>query len=214
MDEKEIKAMVLDRLLQTGQIGASSLVFNEMHLAKKNRRIDLGYVRLEEMIAIEVKSEKDSLFRLEGQVLEYRKYFDRVVVVAAPKFSAAVMTLVDDDVAVWEVSSCGIRVVRRGRLIKESSKNDYLSLMTKREVSQVAKKLDIAAEKFAMYELKIEVLKKISKISKADMKTILLDGVHKRFGMASNRFLSKVIVAGAVSSSDVTLLSPYLLHKS
>ncbi|MGL6246004.1 sce7726 family protein [Pseudomonas sp.] len=210
MGEKEIKTTVLDKLLKTGQIDFSSLVFSEMNLARKARRVDLGYIRNQEMVAIEIKSEKDSLFRLAGQLEEYRKYFDRVIVAVAGKYVEGVLAIADDDVAVWEVTSDGLKVIRKGRLIKNISKQNYLELMTKREVSLLARRVGIIPSDIAMYELKIEVSSRLSKISKSDVKDILLDGISKRFSMPSNRFLAKVCAFGSVRPSDVILLSPYL----
>lgn len=210
MGEREIKATVLDRLLKTGQIDSSSLVFSEMSLARKTRRIDLGYIRSQEMVAIEIKSEKDSLFRLVGQLQEYRKYFDRVIVAVAGKYVEGVLAIADDDVAVWEVTSDGLKVIRKGRRIKNIPKQNYLELMTKREVSFLARRIGITSSDLAMYELKMEVSSKLGKIPKSDVKSILLDGISKRFSMPSNRFLAKVCASGGVTSSDVVLLSPYL----
>ncbi|WP_439863483.1 sce7726 family protein [Pseudomonas antarctica] len=210
MGEKEIKTTVLDKLLKTGQIDNSSLVFSEMNLARKARRLDLGYIRNQEMVAIEIKSEKDSLFRLEGQLEEYRKYFDRVIVAVAGKYVEGVLAIADDDVAVWEVASDGLKVIRKGRLIKNISKQNYLELMTKREVSLLARRIGIIPSDIAMYELKMEVSSRLNKISKSDVKDILLDGISKRFSMPSNRFLDKVCAFGSVRPSDVILLSPYL----
>ena len=210
MGEKEIKTAVLDKLLKTGQIDFSSIVFSEMNLARKARRVDLGYIRNQEMVAIEIKSEKDSLFRLEGQLEEYRKYFDRVIVAVAGKYVEGVLAIADDDVAVWEVTSDGLKVIRKGRLIKNISKQNYLELMTKREVSLLARRIGIIPSDLAMYELKMEVSSRLNKISKSDVKDILLDGISKRFSMPSNRFLAKVCAFGSVRPSDVILLSPYL----
>lgn len=210
MGEKEIKTTVLDKLLKAGQIDFSSLVFSEMNLARKARRVDLGYIRNQEMVAIEIKSEKDSLFRLEGQLEEYRKYFDRVIVAVAGKYVEGVLAIADDDVAVWEVTSDGLKVIRKGRLIKNISKQNYLELMTKREVSLLARRIGIIPSDLAMYELKMEVSSRLNKISKSDVKDILLDGISKRFSMPSNRFLAKVCAFGSVRPSDVILLSPYL----
>jgi hypothetical protein len=193
MGEKEIKAAVLDKLLKAGQIDLSSLVFSEMNLARKARRVDLGYIRDQEMVAIEIKSEKDSLFRLEGQLEEYRKYFDRVIVAVAGKYVEGVLAIAEDDVAVWEVTSDGLKVIRKGRLIKN-----------------ISRRIGITPSDLAMYELKMEVSSRLNKISKSDVKDILLGGISKRFSMPSNRFLVKVCAFGSVRPSDVVLLSPYL----
>ncbi|WP_138761847.1 sce7726 family protein [Pseudomonas lactis] len=210
MGEKEIKAVVLNYLINKGQIDLSSIVFNEMSLARNVRRLDLGFVQRGEMVAIEVKSEKDSLFRFSGQVEEYLKYFDRVVAVVAPKFVDSVVAETENDVAVWMVSSSGLKVIRKGRINRKVTKECLVDLMTKREVSLLAKRIGVKLEGVAMYELKIEVVSRLNKISKADVKRILLDGISKRFTLPSNRFLTAVVGRGKVEVDDVSLLSPYL----
>jgi len=209
MGEKEFKAAVLERLLALGEIDLTALVFSEMSLARKSRRVDLGYIRNNEMVAIEIKSEKDSLYRLEGQLEEYRKYFDRVVVAVAGKYVEGVLSSTPDDVAVWKVASDGINVVRKGRLIRNISKTNYLELMTKREVSFLARRVGVSPD-LAMYELKMETSHKLTRVSKVLVKEILIDGIYKRFNLPSNRFLLKVLSNGTVTASDVGLLSPYL----
>lgn len=211
MGEKEIKAVVLNYLINKGQIDLSSVVFNEMSLARNVRRLDLGFVQRGEMVAIEVKSEKDSLFRFSGQVEEYLKYFDRVVAVVAPKFVDSVVAETENDVAVWMVSSSGLKVIRKGRINRKVTKESLVDLMTKREVSLLAKRIGVKLEGVAMYELKIEVVSRLNKVSKADVKRILLDGISKRFTLPSNRFLSTVVGRGKVEVDDVSLLSPYLI---
>ncbi|WP_411101163.1 sce7726 family protein [Streptomyces sp. x-45] len=212
MGEKEIKAVVLNYLINKGQIDLSSIVFNEMSLARNVRRLDLGFVQRGEMVAIEVKSEKDSLFRFSGQVEEYLKYFDRVVAVVAPKFVDSVVAETENDVAVWMVSSSGLKVIRKGRINRKVTKECLVDLMTKREVSLLAKRIGVKLEGVAMYELKIEVVSRLNKISKADVKRILLDGISKRFTLPSNRFLTAVVGRGKVEVDDVSLLSPYLIY--
>lgn len=210
MGEKEIKSMVLNYLLSESGSLEASIFFSEMNLAKKVRRLDLGFVAAGKMVAIEIKSEKDSLARLQGQVAEYCKYFDRVIVVVAPRFVKAAAALVGNEVGVWGVSSEGLKVIRKGRLIKEATKESYVELMTRREVSILARKLGVRSEGVAIYELKMEVKKYLARLAKSEIKCVLLDGFAKRFGMASDRFLKKVRSAGVVTELDVSLLSPHL----
>lgn len=207
--EVEIKAMILNRLLREGKIDSLSLVFNEMSLARKARRVDLGYLSAQEMVAIEVKSEKDTLARLPGQLEVYLRYFDRVILVVASKFVGPVLSTVNHDVEVWEVAGDVVKTVRRGRKVGGIRKDSYLDLMTKREVSLLARKLRIPCDGVPLFDLKNQVLSKIGVISKAKVKGVVVDGLLKRFGMPSRRFLSKVIPVQYVSVMDVGLLSPY-----
>lgn len=209
--EIEIKAMVLNRLLNEGKISHSSLVFNEMSLARQTRRIDLGYLSNQEMVAIEVKSERDTLSRLPGQLEVYLRYFDRVILVVAPKFIAPALAAVSDNVEIWEVGENAVRTVRRGLKVTSIRKELYLDLMTKREVSLLAKKLNIPCGDTPMFELKCQVLNKINRVSKFKVKEIVIDGLLKRYGMPSRRFLSKVVPLQNVTVKDVNLLSPYAL---
>lgn len=208
--EKEIKSLVLSHLISSGSLTRDGLVFSEMNLAKKVRRLDLGYVCEGKMIAVEIKSEKDTLARLIGQVDEYCKYFDKVVVAVAPKFVKKVEELlVDKSVGVWEVSKDSLRVVRKGKIIKGACKGNYLDLMTRRELSILAKKVGVVPGELGIYDLKIAVRGGISRLSKSDIKSVLVDGLHRRFMMASERFMKKAFLEGRVSPSDVDLLSPY-----
>jgi hypothetical protein len=208
--EKEIKSVILNFLLANERVVEDALFFSEMNLAKKVRRLDLGFVKEGKMVAIEIKSEKDSLIRLQGQVAEYCKYFDRVIVAVAPRFVEAAVALVGSDVGVWRVSNEGVKVIRKGRVIKGVCKDSYVELMTRREVSILAKKIGVKSEGVAMYELKLEVKKHIARLSKSEIKSVLIEGFNKRFGMASDRFLKKVRSTGNVSEPDIALLSPHL----
>lgn len=214
LSEVEIKAKILEKLLRDGKIQKESLIFNEMNLSGKARRLDLAYITRGEMVAIEVKSEKDSLSRLSGQLDEYLKYFDRVVVVAASRFTNEIISLAHSEVEVLEISGDEFKTIRRGRKIKAISKESYLSLMTKREVSILARMAGIKAGNLPMYDLKVEVMKKMRTLSKERIKGVLIEGLTKRFALPSNRFLLKVYDSKQVSAADVPLLSPYLLMQS
>lgn len=210
MGEKEIKSLVLSHLIASGDVKAGGLVFSEMNLARKVRRLDLGYIDGGKMVAVEIKSEKDTLGRLVGQVNEYCKYFDRVIVAVAPKFVKKVEELlINDCVGIWEISTNGVKVIRRGKLIKGVAKESYVDLMTRREVSILAKRIGVPSDGFGIYDLKIAVKGHMARLTKQDVKSVLVGGLDKRFRMASERFMTKVFSEGAVSESDVDLLSPY-----
>lgn len=210
--EIEIKALVLNKLLKQGVIGNSSLIFNEMNLAGKERRVDLGYLTNNRIVAIEIKSEKDTLARLVGQISGYRKYFDKIILVVASKFTEAAMLLTGSDVEIWEVDCDQIKIIRRGRIIKDIDKRNYLDLMTKREVKILARSQKINHTDLAIYELKQEVLSNINKLSKEKVKQALIDGLRNRFQMASNRFISATLEKEEITPKDIPLLSPHHFH--
>lgn len=208
--EIDIKALVLNRILMYEGERNLSLVFNEMSLAGKERRLDLGYLLKDRLVAIEIKSEKDTLSRLTGQLAEYRKYFDKIVLVVAKKFTASALLLTTTDIELWEVDNGCIKIVRKGRLIKDINKCSYLDLMTRREIELVARELKLSVSGLPVYELKQAVLNRVGRISKERIKNVLLDGFHKRFGLASARFMKVARAKGVVAPQDVPLLSPHI----
>lgn len=206
--EKDIKAKVLSRMINNGSINSDSLVVSEMSLAGKARRVDLAVLHGTKLVAIEIKSEKDTLTRLSGQLEEYAKYFDKVLVVAAEKFIASITSIVGDDVEVWSVSTSGLKVVKRGRVVRDICKLSYLELMTRREMLLAAKAAGLRVNSLPMYDLKNAVLESIDKISKKELKNILIDGMYSRFSRTSSRFLTKALATESVTHDDVSLLSP------
>ena len=131
LDERYIKAAVIDRLLSTGALDDAVLI-NEMVYANWSRRADLA-VANGHLHAFEIKSDFDSLRRLEGQIAIYLERFDKLTVVVAPKYLSSVLEMTPPQVAVWcaleEESGVRIKVVRAGRKQRVENRDvliDYL----------------------------------------------------------------------------------------
>lgn len=80
MDEREIKAAVLERVRQATTSKSRPVIASEFKISSGNTRADLA-VLSDEFVGVEIKSEKDSLSRLSKQAFDYRIYFDRTVLV-------------------------------------------------------------------------------------------------------------------------------------
>ncbi|TOG98235.1 hypothetical protein CGI90_26305, partial [Vibrio parahaemolyticus] len=113
--ESELKALTLNHMLAKGYLIETDVISNEYLLRSSSRRADMVISKNGELWAFEIKSEADSLSRLNGQVDAYLKYFDKVIVVSASKHVRNVMNSVPKEVAVWEVRGSNIVVVQRGR---------------------------------------------------------------------------------------------------
>jgi len=131
LDERRIKAAVIDRLLSTGALNDAVLI-NEMVYANWSRRADLA-VANGHLHAFEIKSDFDSLRRLEGQIAIYLERFDKLTVVVAPKYLSSVLEMTPSQVAVWcvleEATGVRIKVVRAGKKGKVENRDvliDYL----------------------------------------------------------------------------------------
>lgn len=138
LNERDIKAALIDKLFDRGMLDDAVLI-NEMVVANWNRRADLA-VANGRLYAFEIKSDLDTLSRLEGQVSAYLGRFDKVIVVTTAKFSSTIASSVPEHVEIWEVSrnhreqAIGFRVIRRG-LTREITCRDMLSgFLLKREL--------------------------------------------------------------------------------
>lgn len=84
MDENTIKAAVLTRIRQEAGGRRLPVVTSEFSLNGTGIRADLAVLN-GCFYGVEIKSEADSLKRLPGQMEGYARYFDRTVLVIAPK---------------------------------------------------------------------------------------------------------------------------------
>jgi hypothetical protein len=139
--ETDIKAATIDYLKTKGLISASDSIISEFTIEMKARRADLAIVREKDIWAVEVKSEFDSLSRLNGQTEKYLEYFDKVIVVCSPKHTMQVLEIIDSQIAVYEIGiTKEIKVIRRGRKRVNKNKNTFLKMMSRTELSKLASK--------------------------------------------------------------------------
>lgn len=62
--------------------GENLIIGNEFMYGIKRKVVDLVVLKNDKIIAVEIKSNSDNLKRLEEQILEYKKIFDYVLIVA------------------------------------------------------------------------------------------------------------------------------------
>lgn len=144
--EASIKKIVINHLLFKGnelQSNDETFIISEFSIANFSRRVDLVLAKKDNFYAFEIKSEFDSLVRLEGQVNEYIEHFDKVIVVTVEKYVEKVLKLTPVTVAVWELSNFDLKVIRRGKINKINNKRVFLKMMTHSELLNLAKKSDV-----------------------------------------------------------------------
>jgi len=69
--EPQIKALIINYLRSKNKLNQDTTVINEFTVDGYSRRVDLLVADKKHFIAFEVKSEADSLTRLEGQTQKY-----------------------------------------------------------------------------------------------------------------------------------------------
>lgn len=167
--ETEIKAALIDRLVDRGMLQDAVLI-NEMVVANWSRRVDLA-VANGNLHAYEIKSDLDSLKRLDGQLDAYLARFDKTTVVCAPRFTIEVLKRTPSFVEVLEVDvvneEISFKVARRGALrpIRDKAvlvgfllKSELASLLKNQALAQSRKVLEESARAFPVAVLRRYVL--------------------------------------------------------
>ncbi|KIS58356.1 MULTISPECIES: sce7726 family protein [Burkholderia] len=125
------ESAICDRLveaLSASDNGCGATFFREMFVQDFARRADL-VVANETLSAFEIKSARDSLDRLDGQLDVYAQHFEQVTVVAATKHVSAVFACVPRRVGVWEVMDSGQLIVHRRATSRRVPKSKLLTFL-------------------------------------------------------------------------------------
>lgn len=105
MREGDIRAAVVDRLWTMHADEPDTLIREELGLCTGQTRVDVAAIN-GEISGYEIKSERDTLARLRGQVGLYGHVLDRACVVTAPNHLDAVTDILPSWWAVW-IAECG-----------------------------------------------------------------------------------------------------------
>lgn len=111
--EADIKALTLNYLRDKNIIDGNSIIMNELTIGDFSRRVDLAIFNKGKLIAFEIKSEADSLFRLNGQLDKYLEYFDKVIVVSDTKFVPSLLESLPNKIGLWEVEKSKIKIKKK-----------------------------------------------------------------------------------------------------
>ncbi|WAT26314.1 sce7726 family protein [Pseudomonas sp. GXZC] len=138
LSEKDIKILLVDWLFERKMVD-DAVIINEMVVANWSRRADIA-VANGRLYGFEIKSQFDSLKRLPGQLESFQQYFDKVLVVAAPKFISAIQRDYPEHIGILEVSAASgrprLRQVRAGRINEVKDVAKLTSLITKIELER------------------------------------------------------------------------------
>jgi hypothetical protein len=203
--EAKIKALLLNYLVNKGDLNSSMSVINEFTIDNLSRRADLVSLDDKKMVAYEIKSEADTLKRLDGQVTKYLEYFDKVVIVAATRHISSVIAMVPSNVAVWEIIDNKFKIRQRGRIEVIKSRNSLISLLNSKELLKLSKKLNLNSKLKSRKSLE-EVLSKSPIYS---LREAALDNIKRRYISTNDNFWKKT-EKRKISTQDITLLSHYI----
>ncbi len=207
--EKEIKKNVLNHILKNNELNEDITIVNELTIDSFSRRVDLAVLVNKKIIAYEIKSDADSLYRLSGQLEKYGKYFDKIIVVATPKHLNNILKLVSDGIEVWEIFEQKITIKKRGKLSRIENKANYLDLLKVKDMKKLASMFQISLEKNVKYEIKKTLIANINLISYEELKSFVINVISHKFKLTSDNFLDNVKAKNKVTINDLRFLSPY-----
>lgn len=182
MHEAAVKAQVLSHIRQANRRTKPTLTA-ELTLGTSGARADLAVLSDAELIGLEIKTERDSLRRLPAQLAAYSKYFDRVIVVAAPCHFAELAEMDLRGAWIWRSTNEGLEAVITGQknLVSPLA---YLDLMTRQEKKEVLTKGD------------------------ATLRQHYFDTFVSRYGQTSHK-LWQSVAGRKIKAGDVRLLSRF-----
>lgn len=186
--EPDIKAIVLEYMRAKNLISDSDVVINEFTIDGYSRRADLVIVRKNDTIAIEVKSQFDSLHRLKGQTEKYTVFFDKVIVVTTGNHLSKAVSQTASEVEIWELNDSMIKVIRRGKKNLVKNKLTLLRMMKVRELSVVATKNGFSENSRTRSNLEKFLLNK----SINTLRGALIGCLRKRYALTSNYFWQNI----------------------
>lgn len=128
MTEAEIRNTLIARLSASAS-GTDAAFISEMFVDGFSRRADLVMAN-GKLAVFEIKSERDTLDRLEGQLQSYEKFFEQVTVVCAEKHRTNVEKLAPEKIGIWSVKKNGqLSVIRSAKSCQLPSIHHWLSFL-------------------------------------------------------------------------------------
>jgi len=120
-NEIALKAEFLRRLVRSRTIDANSIISSEYFIDGAARRADLAILSNSRLVGVEVKSEFDTLRRLDGQLKSYIGIFDEVLLLVAARHLDAALEIAPLSVGIYSATDRG-RITR----IRKPSKSDLI----------------------------------------------------------------------------------------
>ena len=162
LDESTLKAQCIDFLLaEQGSEPNDYVIINELNFCDGKRRADIieanGFLH-----AYEIKSDLDTLSKLEEQIQDYKRSFDTVTVVTTNKHLIGVQKICAKNVGILLVMKEGVRLIRAAKKYKRFSNYHLASLLSATELNQLMKLLkESNSSKMSITDKRLLVAKKM-----------------------------------------------------
>ncbi|MDN7494149.1 sce7726 family protein [Burkholderia gladioli] len=191
LNESAIKAIVIDHLFEKG-ILRDAVLINEMVVANWSRRADLA-VANGRLTAFEIKSDLDTLSRLDGQVETYLQRFDKVVIVTTDKFYREVLQRTPDYVGVWVLVQAEtqhgyrVRVARPGRATDVRRAEALCGFLLQTELSSFLRAQGLTIEADAS---RATLTSLAGRVPASRLRDFVLEAIKKRYQDTFSAFVA------------------------
>lgn len=187
--EDAYKSVTIDWLLKKGYLKKDAVLINELPVSNFSRRADL-VVANGKLHAFEIKSDVDSISRLEGQIETYLEYFDKVTLICSGKFTQKAIHLLPREVEIIEFNATAgkprLTIKRRGKIIPIESPEHYLSFVDKKHLLKAAKQKHLACHAGENRQM---LYQKLSTQPKTYWRSVALDYLKKKYEITYQAFL-------------------------
>ena len=134
----DIKSILADHLLKN--VTANSILAVEVPFCYGFRRADMLYLEQEKTHAFEIKSDLDSLDKLEGQIQDYKNTFPYSWLVTTSRHLLKARKKVPPSIGIILIKENGvIQIIRHARENKRLSKNNLVFLLEKNRLVSLLK---------------------------------------------------------------------------
>lgn len=207
LKEADYKIATIEWLLQKGLLDDNAVLINELPVDNFNRRADL-VVANGKLHAFEIKSDADSLSRLNGQINTYLSFFDKVTVVCSSKYTQKALLTLPSSVEILELTLSkqnkrSMKIIRRGKINRIKSPYNYLSFVEKKNLINFLRKNGFACNPS---ESRFSLCEKFKGLSQNTWRKFALDYLKQKYKTTHEAFFS--VKNGDFENSDLNLLSP------
>jgi hypothetical protein len=208
--EADYKIATVKWLYEKGYLQNDAVLINELPVDNFNRRADL-VVANGKLHAFEIKSDVDSLVRLEGQINSYLSFFDKVTVVCSSKHANKAKETLPQNVEILELSmnkhgEVKLKIKRRGQTKNIEDPKCFLSFVEKKNIVSSLKKRGIAC---TIGESRESLYEKTLYTPRAFWRDLVLNYLKDKYKTTSECFLSSLD-----SKSNLELLSSLRLNST
>lgn len=197
MSEISIKASLVDNILLNT---SPTVIALEFPFLDGSRRADLVSVYCDSLCAYEIKSSKDNLDKLEGQIKDYTRSFEQVCIVADTVHIKEVTANCPRRIGIYEYSNGIISLRRKPIKIKRLSKFDSLLIMNKKSLEKEFQKLSWVKFDYLKKYSKIKIVEEIAKkTSLTSIRALVISYVAIKYEQRFNHFLHE---RGTVTNLD------------